>query len=80
MNVKEIVTKYLEDNGFDGLMDDYDCVCDLNDLMPCVERSILCEPAVIIPCKKENCHDWCEGDCDNHLVSPEFAASLKEGA
>ena len=35
MNVKEIVTEYLKDNGFDGLVDDEECGCDLKDLMPC---------------------------------------------
>lgn len=34
MTVKEIIKKYLEDNGFDGLWDD-DCGCDVDDLMPC---------------------------------------------
>ncbi len=35
MNIKEIIKKHLEDNGFDGLVNDSGCGCMLDDFMPC---------------------------------------------
>jgi hypothetical protein len=35
MTVRQIVEKYLRENGYDGLYNSNDCACDLNDLMPC---------------------------------------------
>jgi hypothetical protein len=44
MNLQEIVKKYLEENGYDGLCDsDTECACRLDDLMPCGEPGICCE-------------------------------------
>ena len=41
--VKEIVTQYLVENGYDGLCEDgRRCGCDIEDLMPCCEMSELC--------------------------------------
>lgn len=34
MTVKEIITAYLKENGYDGLCRD-DCGCSLSDLVPC---------------------------------------------
>ncbi len=36
MNLRDIVKKYLEDNGYEGLAGKY-CGCENNDLMPCDE-------------------------------------------
>ena len=44
MTIREIIKKHLEDNGFVGLCS-YECGCDIDDLMPCMEHSELCEPA-----------------------------------
>jgi hypothetical protein len=48
MNVKEIVTKHLEANGFDGLFNgdiEDGCGCTLDDFMPCGGECVLdCEP------------------------------------
>ena len=44
MTVKEIVEKYLKDNGFDGLYQDDICGCLSNDLAPCCESFITCCP------------------------------------
>ena len=36
MTIKEIVKKYLEENGYDGLASpDLECGCPIDDLMPC---------------------------------------------
>ena len=37
--IREIVLKYLKENGYDGLCNN-DCGCGLNDLMPCDGKSI----------------------------------------
>ena len=45
MTVREIIKKYLEDNGFDGLCNiNVECGCRLDDLCPCQENCFLCEP------------------------------------
>jgi len=51
MTVKEIVKKYLEDKGYDGLVDPlFSCTCNLNNLMWCGEDYITeCMPH----CKEE---------------------------
>ena len=43
MNVREIVTEYLIKNGFDGLCT-YDCGCFIDDLAPCNQDCMECEP------------------------------------
>ena len=44
ISVKEIVAKWLEANGYDGLADpDRECGCQISDLMPCGEGSLECE-------------------------------------
>ena len=39
MTVKEIMTQYLKENGFDGLYSDscFECACLVDDLMPCTD-------------------------------------------
>ena len=71
MNLREIITKHLEENGFDGLCGD-DCGCLMDDLFPCEYPDFdFCEPGYkkICPGKdkcpnSENCPDqytgiWC---------------------
>jgi hypothetical protein len=45
---KEIIARYLKINGYDGLCCE-DCGCDLDDLMPCGEMTMLCVPAYYHP-------------------------------
>jgi hypothetical protein len=41
VDVKEIVKKYLEDNGYGGLCNcEGDCGCTLDDLMPCYAEGV----------------------------------------
>lgn len=58
MNVAEIVKKYLDDNGFDGLAGD-DCGCSKDDLFPCDCHFGDCEPAYVCDC---------EHDCGEYSV------------
>lgn len=55
MNVRTIITKYLEDNGFDGLCCD-GCGCGLDDLIPCSGDALECKPA-----KRYACDGTCSG-------------------
>ena len=59
MDVREIIKKYLIDNGFDGLFDPDECACEIADLMPCGEYCGSCEPGYKGPC---DC-----GDHDFHI-------------
>lgn len=46
MTCKEIITKYLKDNGFDGLVHlDTECGCTLDDMPICDGFGSDCEPA-----------------------------------
>lgn len=57
MTVKEIIKKYLEDNGFDGLCTD-DCGCGIDDLFPCCEDMCAdCVPAYKCKCD-HNCGEY----------------------
>ncbi len=45
MNVKEIIQKYLKANEFDGLFEDGECGCLIDDLAPCGSDALLdCKP------------------------------------
>ena len=59
MNVKQIVKKYLKDNGFDGLCRD-DCCCRVenNCLMPCCVTDIEeCKPGYLVR-EERNSQYW----------------------
>ncbi len=47
MTVKEIMTQWLKDNGYDGLFAPGECACAANDLMPCCESCEWCEPGYV---------------------------------
>ncbi len=67
MTVKDIVKKYLLDNGFDGLAGD-ECGCEVDDLFPC-DSGHGCEPGVKVKCQPDNCP--ADGDCEWHMATPE---------
>ncbi len=51
MELKDIVKKYLDDNGYDGLLsEDAECACDKDDLFPCGEPSARCTAGYKITC------------------------------
>jgi hypothetical protein len=47
MTGKEIIEKYLKENGFDGLCGGYCCGCTLDDLIPCEFGVKDCVPAFL---------------------------------
>jgi len=52
MTVKDMVSAYLRQNGYDGLWSpDGECACKRDDLMPCDGESIdKCRPGYLAPC------------------------------
>jgi len=73
MTVREIVEKYLEDNGYDGLYNtDKECACSLSDLIPCCDGFHDCEPGHEVPCPAVSggeCPYNCSGEYDYHMVA-----------
>lgn len=66
MNIRNIVEKWLIDNGYEGLAGN-ECGCEVGDLMPCEYPSFAdCEPGYKVPCPgPEGC--WADGDCPWHI-------------
>jgi len=61
MTVKEIVKKYLEDNGYDGLCkSQLVCGCEIDDLMCCQEDGSYCVPGHKEKPTKDNYEDYLE--------------------
>jgi len=59
MNIKEIVEKYLTDNGLDWLcMPDMDCACLVRDLMPCGEIYCQCQAGKLVCGIATNDYHW----------------------
>ncbi len=67
MNVLDIISKWLKDNNFDGLVNpEQECCCPIRDLRPCCEDITDCEPGKNCPsedlnsvnCSEEQ-HDKC---------------------
>lgn len=55
MKVKEIVEKYLRENGYEGLFAPGECACIISELMPCERVSALyCQPGIIYPADPES--------------------------
>jgi len=67
VTVKEIVSEYLKTHGFGGLQND-DCGCFDNDLMPCDSACEGCEASYKVPAHCETC----ETGCDNRDDKPKF--------
>ena len=65
MNVKKIVIQYLKEHGYDGLCNNGDCGCEIDDLVPCSEDCSICEPGYKRPCDPETCE--LGGDCRWHI-------------
>jgi len=64
MNGKQTIEKYLVDNGYDGLCEqDYECSCEVGDLIPCGGSPDSCIPGH----KIYGCSDDCGIGCDWHI-------------
>ena len=51
MDIGDIVKQYLEQNGFDGLVEQFgECGCEVSDLFPCGTPHESCRAAYKIPC------------------------------
>ncbi len=44
MNVLDIIVNYLKENNYDGLYYENECSCLLDDICPCGELSLNCQP------------------------------------
>lgn len=62
MTVKEIVEKYLRDNGYEGLAGD-DCGCGLDDLAPCDNGF----PSECVPAYRVMCDGHPQTDEDGEI-------------
>jgi hypothetical protein len=62
--VKEIIVKYLKENGYDGLCYT-DCGCDIDDLAPCDCINDDCEAGHRMLCENPGCEYVmdCSGTC-----------------
>lgn len=64
LTVKEIIKKYLDENGYDGLYCPDLCACKSDDLAPCDNLTLECEPGFIRHC--DSCNEKKEtsdGEC-----------------
>ena len=67
-NVKEIIGKWLKENGYDGLYDEGGCACTTEDIAPCGYIGMDCIAGYL----QEGCGrcDMCEGEitpCNFHI-------------
>jgi len=59
MTVKEIVLKYLVDNGYSGLLDsESGCDCGLEELFECCDGGNVCDVGYKIPCICGKGHEY----------------------
>ena len=62
--LREIVSAYLAEHGFDGLFDlDGECACAIDDLFPCGNPTMNCAAGYEKPCDCGD-HDWHIGPRD----------------
>jgi len=65
VRVHDIVKKYLEENGYEGLCGE-ECGCELADLFPCGgDWALECVPGYKVPCDPEKCPNG--GGCAWHM-------------
>jgi len=53
-----IAREWLYNNGYDGLYDEYECGCELEDLMPCGRPNPDCMPGYKVVCPKGHGFDF----------------------
>ncbi len=78
MNVHDIVKKYLEDNGYDGLCTD-ECGCHIDDLMPCCQEGIIsCEPGYAMSVEEAKLRGHCITESCDEIISAEKPLTPKQ--
>ena len=73
MNVRELLEKTLQENGFDGLLqEDGECACQIGDLVPCESDFTNCKPGYKTLCN-------CNMGCDFHITTRPTPLALDGG-
>lgn len=57
LNCADIITKYLTDNGYDGLYCN-ECCCVIDNLFPCCTDITLCKAGHLLPCPGPGCDNF----------------------
>jgi len=70
LNVIEIVHKYMEENGYDGLHDGFKCGCRINDLAPCGEIGGSCQVGHVVTPPEGLEADYDFWVCENKNAKP----------
>lgn len=77
-DIKQIITDYLTNRGYDGLYLDGECACEMGDLMPCVGGPLPygTTPENCKPGYRTDCH--CGEGCGFH-IQPKPAPPITAG-
>lgn len=75
-SVKDALSEWLRANGYDGLFNEGNCACSVDDLMPCYSPSSTCKAGYMVSCcecdEQDRCYmgqeydyliSWQEGVC-----------------
>ena len=76
LSLKALVTEALKAKGLNGLTDDWECVCHVDDLMPCDNPEPHCRGCKVksvVNCEDEDCEY--QGDQHFHEVKDEPEAA-----
>jgi len=71
MTVKEIIKTYLREHGYDGLYNNGECGCEIDDIGPCESIIDDCRPGYKVPCD-------CEEGCAFHIKAEKDAGKVGE--
>ena len=58
MTIKEIIKQYLEEHGYDGLYNEDECACSLDELFPCDGSWPTCKPGYMQPAPEDSGYDF----------------------
>lgn len=73
-SIHQMIATYLEEHGFNGLTDGYECGCEAKDLCPCDEPNVHeCKAGYKVACTPEcdEDHEYIEGGWHIQLVKPQ---------
>jgi hypothetical protein len=72
---KEIIIKYLKENGFDGLAGD-NCGCGIDELCPCDGNPMECSPAIKTRQDCEECKEKCDASGESEFCYKEIGEPI----